>query len=239
MLLIKQLFHLSPPSPLLQSVRFRSKINIQKPQLPHHVKATFLELTKPMFPRKVKTPIEFCNKGNIYAKDGENPYQEIIAGEVFRWFQSSRLVAFYHMNPMSSDQKFKAFASFKKEKMHFQNFGRRTMELAVKGTAYEAALSLYVSRNFIVFSPEPEIKKLLKISKKFPEIILMAGIYEGKFLSKDELVSYSAIPNIQTAQADLVRTLDSLGGQLVQNLNIHQNTLMHNLDERIKQLGSS
>ncbi|KAK5645937.1 hypothetical protein RI129_004401 [Pyrocoelia pectoralis] len=239
-LIAKKLF-LTPTSLLIQSVRFRSKINIQKPKPPHHVKATFLELTKPMYinPKSLQTPLERCNKGAIFNKNVENPYQEIIAGEVFRWFKSSRLVAFYHMNPMSSDQQFKAFTLFKKEKMHFQNFGRRTMEMAIKGTEYEAALALYVSRNFIVFSPEPEIKKLLNITKKFPQIILMAGILEGKFVNKDELLKYSLIPNLQTAQADLLQTLNSLGGQLLQHLNTQQNTLVHNLDERVNQLKNS
>lgn len=154
----------------------KSKINVQKPRAPHHEKAKFLAFTKPFFidPNYEKIPIELCNKGvQLQQKDDYNPFQKIIAEEVLRWFQTSRLIVFYHMNPMSSDDQFKAYALFKKQKMHFKNYGKETLKMAVEGTPYEAVLDLYISRNMIVFSPEPEIKKLLKISKKFPQLVLL------------------------------------------------------------------
>lgn len=63
-----------------------------------------------------------------------------------------------------------------------------------------------------------------------------AAVLEGRFISKDELLYYSNIPNLQTAQAGLVQTLNSVGGQVVGHLNAHQNTLVSHLTERIKQL---
>ncbi|KAK4879435.1 hypothetical protein RN001_007581 [Aquatica leii] len=224
--------------PLIQAKRLRGKINIQKPKAPHHVKATFLEFTKPRFinPNLSKTSIDLCKNHVKFDKDQDNPFQRIIAGELYRWFQNSRLVAFFHMNPMSADQQFKAYLLFKKQNMHFKSYGKQTMKMALEGTAYEAALSLYISRNLVVFSPEPEIKKMLKAAKRFPQIVLLAAIFEGKFVSKDELMQYSLIPNLETAQANLVHTLSSIGGQLVGQLNTHQNSLVSNLEERIKQL---
>lgn len=64
----------------------------------------------------------------------------------------------------------------------------------------------------------------------------LAGIYEGRLVSKDELIKYSQIPNLQTAQAGLVQTLNSIGGNLVSQLQVHQTTLVSQLQERIKQL---
>lgn len=65
---------------------------------------------------------------------------------------------------------------------------------------------------------------------------VLAAILEGKFISKDELIYYSTIPNLQAAQSGLVQTLNSVGGQIVNQLNSHQNNLVSQLQERIKQL---
>lgn len=65
---------------------------------------------------------------------------------------------------------------------------------------------------------------------------ILAGICCNKMVSKDELVYYSTIPNLQTAQASLVQTLSSVGSQLVSNLNSHQISLVSHLEQRIKQL---
>ncbi|KAF2898671.1 hypothetical protein ILUMI_07505 [Ignelater luminosus] len=238
-LICRKAFLLERCKPFLQPKRLKSKINVQKPKAPHHEKATFLAFTKPIFlnPNYEKRPIELCTKGEqLWKKDEDNPFQRIIAGELLRWFQSSRLVVFYHMNPMSSDDQFKAYALFQKQKMHFKNYGKETLRMALEGTPYESVLDFYISRNMIVFSPELEVKKLLKVSKKFPQLILLAAIFEGKFISKDELMEYSLIPNLQTAQAGLVQTLDRVGSNLIQNLNSQQNILVGQLQERAKQL---
>ncbi|CAH1183617.1 unnamed protein product [Phaedon cochleariae] len=227
-------------SPLIQFKRFRGKINIQRPRLPHFEKAKYLAFTKPWFinPKKDKSQVELC-KGfgeKLFEKDKENPFQEIIAQELRRWLTTSRLVVFYHHNPMNAEDEFKAYVMFKKQKMHFKKYGKRTLEMAVGGTPYETILDLYVSHNMTVFSPEPEIKKMLNITKKFPQLVLLAGILEGKLVSKNDLVKYSMIPSLQMAQAGLVQTINSVGSQLVSNLNSHQNTLVSHLSERAKQL---
>lgn len=49
-------------------------------------------------------------------------------------------------------------------------------------------------------------------------------------------MEYSLIPNLQSAQAGLVQTLDGVGSNLIQNLNAQQNILVGQLQERVKQL---
>lgn len=49
-------------------------------------------------------------------------------------------------------------------------------------------------------------------------------------------MALSEIPNLQTAQANLVHLLQGVGGGLVRNLQQCQNTLVHQLQERAKQL---
>nr|XP_023024250.1 39S ribosomal protein L10, mitochondrial [Leptinotarsa decemlineata] len=226
--------------PLIQVKRFRGKINVTKPKPPHFVKASYLALTKPWFinPNKDKKPMELCRgfDEKLFKDDNDNPFQRIIAQELYRWISTSRLVVFYHHNPMNAEEEFKAFAMFKKQNMHFKKYGKKTLQMAVEGTPYETILDFYCSQNMTVFSPEPEIVKMLNITKKFRQLVLLAGILDGKFVSKDDLIKYSAIPNLQTAQVGLVQTLNSAASRLVGQLSSPQGSLVSNLEERAKQL---
>ncbi|ENN78717.1 hypothetical protein D910_03627, partial [Dendroctonus ponderosae] len=230
-----------PVTPLVQIKRFRGKINIQRPKPPHFAKAKFIELTRPWFLSKKygKSPMELCSNLTDPRKDKQeerNIFQEIIAQDLHQRLKTSKLVVFCHYNPMTTDQQFSARVSFHKLKMYFKQYGKKTLELAVKGTPYEVLLDFYVSHNMTIFSPEPEIKKLLQVLKKFPQLILLAGIYENRLLSKEDLVKYSKIPNIQAAQSELVHTLNTAGSQLVSSLNRHQTTLVSRLEQRASQL---
>lgn len=157
--------------------RFRGKVNVRKPRAFHFQKALYLEFAKPWFlsTKKGKTATELC-RGQVEEKkkDDENPLQRFIAQDLYDYFKKSKLVVFYHHNPATgNDEEFRAFAMFKKENMHFKKYGRKTMAMAIQGTPYEAVLDFYVSQNIILFSPEPDIKKVLKISKKFPHIVIL------------------------------------------------------------------
>lgn len=154
---------------------------------------------------------------------------------------------------MLSEARFRAYIAFKKQNMHLHLYGLKTLQMALEGTKYELFTKYYTSHNIMLFNPEPTIKPILKIVKKFPQMILLckfpsilllyflsciflAGIYEGKYLSKDELLAISEIPNLQAAQSQLVHVLQSAGGGLVRNLTQCQNTLVQHLQERTKQL---
>lgn len=144
----------------------------------HFERALVQELAKPWYVSyfKDKKPIDLCSKPtDKKCDDIDNPFQNIIAREVRERFYACRLIAFYHANPMDGQTSFKAYAAFKKEKMFFRNYGRKTMEIAVKDTRFERILDFYYSRNMTVFSPEPELKTLLKISKKFRQLVLIGN----------------------------------------------------------------
>lgn len=60
--------------------------------------------------------------------------------------------------------------------MLFKKYGKKTMEMAIEGTPYQAALDFYVSHNMMLFSPESEIKKVLQITKKCPQLVILGKI---------------------------------------------------------------
>lgn len=164
----------------------------------------------------------------------ENPYERILAREVLNWFNHSRLVAFFHSNPMSADDRFKVNIMLKKQNMHLKQYGKKIVRMALKETEYEPVLTLFTSRNFMVFSEEPQVAKLLKLKKRMPQFILMAGIVDDRFMNVKELERYSKMPDLQTAQAGVVAVLNSAAVRLTQNLTHHQQTLLGHLRKHVE-----
>lgn len=162
---------------LCQSKRFRGKINIQRPRAPHYEKARMIEFTKPMFPSKFfgKPKVELCSNLQIKVEkvETENKYQQIIARECLNWFNHSKLIAVFHANPIPSENRFKAYVAFRKQNMHLKVYGKETLKMALENTKYEPFTQHYVSHNMLLFSPEPTIKPMLTILKKFPQLVLL------------------------------------------------------------------
>ncbi|XP_056640445.1 39S ribosomal protein L10, mitochondrial [Diorhabda sublineata] len=227
-------------TPFIQCKRFRGKVNIQRPKPPHFEKAKYLALTQPWFinPNKNKPLVELCRLNRKLEKKKDfNPLRDIYAKELYNSFKNSKLIVFYHFNSMKADENFRNYALFKKQGMELKKFEREMLSAAVSGTPYETVLDFYVtSNNMILFCPEPEVNKVLKISKKCPQLIMLAGILENTLINKDDLIKYSKIPNLQIAQAELVQTVNRVGSQLVSDLNSHQSSLVSNLEQRMKQL---
>ncbi|KAJ9584217.1 hypothetical protein L9F63_021422 [Diploptera punctata] len=222
----------------LQFVRFR-KVVVQKPAQPHYRKALVLKVCTPEYvdPKEGMSLADLCEKPleiSLREEQKETRYERFLAKEVLNWFNNSNMIAFYHVNPIPGGDRQKARITFKRDNMHMKQYGRKVMKMALQNTKYEAVLHLFTSHNYIVFSPETQVAKLLKISKKIPQLILMTAVVDGKLLSLNELIEYSKVPNIQTAQAGLVAVLNSGAVQLNQNLVHHQQTLVANLQKHIE-----
>lgn len=217
---------------------FRGKINIQKPQKPHYDRALFNAVTEPIIKRPTVT--QECYQKRLEKKfvgaadQVVNPYEDIIAREVFNWLEKSKLVAVFHVNSIVSDDMFNIRVAFHKENMHLKSYGKSIMAKAMKGTKYEAMLPLFQSHYCLVFSEEAKINQLMKITKKAPQLILLASVVEDRLLSKNELIDLSKLPNLTTARAQLVGVLNSVGTGLVSNLQAHQTNLCSLLDLHAK-----
>jgi hypothetical protein len=61
----------------------------------------------------------------------------------------------------------------KKQNMHLKQYGRKVVTMALEETKYEPVLTLFASRNFMVFSEEPQVLKLQKLNRRMPQFVLM------------------------------------------------------------------
>lgn len=143
-------------------------------------------------------------KPKIDSASLENPFQKILAKECLNWFNHSRLITLFHINPMSADEKFNAYVAFKKSNMHMKEYGLKTLKMALDGTKYEAFTHNYVSHNMILFSPEPNIKQVLKLSKKFPQID-----HHDIFMTPDDFLR-SMTPGIKQPEGQSINLLTNI-----------------------------
>lgn len=164
----------------------------------------------------------------------ENPYHLIIAREVRNWFDYSKMICIFHLNPIHSEDFFNAQVAFHKKGMKLKVYGKKIMKLAIGGTKYEAILPLFDTKYCIAFSPEIKVNDVLKILKKTPQMVLLAGIAYDQYLSKNEFVALSTMSDLQMQRAQFAAVLDSVGGDLVNKLQMHQTQLCSLLDLHAK-----
>jgi len=140
-------------TPALQFLRFRGKINIQRPKEPHYERARVIAVTHPKYPEPPKAKSCFKTREERTQQQLENPYNEIIAREVRNWLDHSRLVAVFHLNSITADEIFRVRVQLHKQNLHLKSYGSKIIGQAVKGTRYEAILPLFHSNHCIVLSP--------------------------------------------------------------------------------------
>lgn len=240
---------LVPWKPEVQFLRHRNKINIQRPALPHYERAKVLKICQPTFvkPKTFSRPtVELCEKPleSIKKKEEEeNPYANILAKELYKRTTESQFIGFLHKNPTSTEENFKINVALHKADAKLKVYGRTLVEKAFLNTYYEPVLCLFTSHSAIVFGSDGSPKtvaSILKILRRSPTLLLLAGIIDKRMLNRNELETYSKLTDLTTARAQLVALLHSAGGgRLVQDLTFHQQTLTQQLDQHIQQAGGS
>ncbi|XP_026727062.1 39S ribosomal protein L10, mitochondrial [Trichoplusia ni] len=223
--------------PFLIAKRFRGKINIQRPKKPHFERQLLLDLAKPVYGTpKYKLPeVALCDRGEKRkTKEIDNPFERILANECLNWFNTSKMVIFLHLNSISMEDKTPIFAALAKNDMHLRCYGKKIISMATTGTRYEAVNHLFTSHQNIIFGQPEKIVTLFKIMKKAPQLIVMAGIIQDRLMSKNELVEYSQMQNIDVARSQLCAVLDSAGSSLVRQLTQGQQTLVGHLEKHVE-----
>lgn len=164
--------------------RLRSHVNVQKPRPPHHRRGIVEKFITPFIsnPDTHKPWVERCT--NILANKKtvgkiENPYEKIIARECLNWFKSSQMVGIFHTNSIKAEEEFEFAVPLKRANMYLKGYQPSILDLALKGTAYEALLQLVQRKNrigYFVFSQETNATKLFNISRKTPQVILIGKL---------------------------------------------------------------
>lgn len=168
----------------------------------------------------------------VTAAKPENPYERIIAREVYNWFGHSKFIGIFHLNSITQEDLFKVRVELHNKSITLKSYGPNIMKMALTNTEFENTLPLFGSSFCIAFAPETKnLKDILRVTKKVPQLILLAGVLENRIMSRTELTQYAALPSLQVAQAQLCNTLNTAASSLVHNvLDGHKKQLVQILD---------
>lgn len=217
---------------LLQTVRYK-RVNLRKLRPPHYDAAKIEKVLSVQIPKPYD--IDFpdflkCRKPlkNIFAKNKEeNPYERILANELFQQFENSKMIMFMHLNPASGEDFYRSIKTFKKAEMDLIQRSKTTVKMAVENTKYLPIMSLFHSHTIMVCSAAVQIDTVFKLLKKMPFYVLLGGIIEDQFHHRNKLEEYSKLPNLDVTRGQLLHTLNAASGALANNILCHhQNDLV-------------
>lgn len=238
---------LQTESLLVQCKRFRGKINIQNPRPPFYTRKLFNAVTEPVYPRK--TAIDLCHEKHalkqLEKEHGEknvlHPYENILARDLFGFFNEAQMVLICHKNSMDAFEYFNFKVAMHRQNVKTKIYNRKIIKAALQDTKFHAMLPLLtqIHHNCMLFSDEWNINAVLKVLKKQPKMILLAGSLGDRFMSRSELENYAKLPDLTTMRAHFVATLNSVGGQLTNHLQAHQSNFVYMLDAHADALKNS
>lgn len=232
---------------MMQCKRFGSKINTRKPRPPHYTRKLFNAVTEPVYARK--TAIDLCHEKQALIelekeygeKNQLHPYEIILANELREFFESAQMILICQKNSMDSYEFFNFKVAMHRQNVKVKVFGRKIIKGAIVDTKFRPMLKLLTDtpHNCMLFSDKWNINDVLKVLKKIPKVILLAGTLGNRFMSRNELENYAKLPDLPMAQAQFVATMNSVGGQLTNHLQAHQSNFAYMLDAHVEALKNS
>jgi len=212
-------------------VRHKSKPIIQKTRIPHWEKLKVLETCKPILKPDTRTPSEKCELALNKLKPIKEltAFETLLGKELLRYLDSSNLVGIFHANSIKERARSAILKLLIKNNMKMGIYNRFIVNRMLAGTKYEAIAQLFVSHCIFVFSNEPTVDVLLKLQKKMPQYILLAGIFENRIMSRQDLEWYGSLPTLEVMHGQLYATLNVCSTQMIQQLGHHQLQLSHSL----------
>eukprot|EP00088_Acartia_fossae_P032513 TRINITY_DN33280_c0_g1_i1.p1 TRINITY_DN33280_c0_g1~~TRINITY_DN33280_c0_g1_i1.p1 ORF type:complete len:262 (+),score=9.97 TRINITY_DN33280_c0_g1_i1:51-836(+) len=232
--------------PRAGQVRFR-QVRISKPKRAPWFRQNLLEISKPAWTSEV--PIDDVWIDCEYAKKEEerrewndevNKLEEFYVREMVEQFEKSRMIAFFHANPMSRNSFRTAWQNGRRIGMELKEYHHRVGKAGLRGTQWENCLHFWfqfpgeMNLQPILFSPNLQPDKLLKYEKKVPEFHLLGCVVENRILSRREVQELVKMPSLEQSRGELLSILNFHQQRTLQLLQSNQQQLSTNLSQYIK-----
>ncbi|OQR73023.1 hypothetical protein BIW11_10001 [Tropilaelaps mercedesae] len=215
----------------VSQVRFR-RIRSRNPPEPHFERKAMIEVCKPIIPRK---EVVCGNLTAVYEERQPHPWNILKAKRLRTALEEAQMILFFHKNSINAENDFLVHNMLFKKELYLQTYiSNEVIRLAIKDTFLANATPFTTSRNAIVVSPHQNIATVFSLAKKMPQYLLLAGVIDRTFLSREQLQWLASVPSIQSVQAVTSRLLATPTLGLYGNLNHHQHRLAGLLAEHSK-----
>ncbi|KFM67776.1 39S ribosomal protein L10, mitochondrial, partial [Stegodyphus mimosarum] len=216
---------------------FARFLNFQSrnPRDPHFEKKKLLEVCKPIYVEPQLPAWETCPHSFAETKADAHPYEKILSEELKKNWKASKMVLFYHMNPLTVAEEKEIRKLFFKKDLFFHVYSSTVVKLALDGTEFYRSIShLFESSSAFLFSGENLISEALMLNRKTSQIVLLAGIIDNMFYSRNQLTEISNLSK-KPVREELVGLLDCLTSKISQNVCYHSQILCHYLNDVSKE----
>lgn len=223
---------------LVQCKRFRGKINIQRPRPPFYTRKLFNAVTEPIYP--FKSAVDLCNETRaeraaeqqLSLEEDLHPYEKILAKELADAFDAAKMVLLCQKNSIVEFDFFNFRVAMHRANIKTKVQNRKLIRAAIEDTKYSVMLPILMQTpyNCILMGEEWNVDDALKILKKTPKVLLLAGWLGDHYMSKTQLENYAKLPDLTTLRAQFAATLNTAGGQLYNHLQAHQSNFAYMLD---------
>jgi len=239
----------SPSNPFLPGpgqVRFKA-VRINKPKRATWFRQTLLAVSKPEWDKH--EPLEDIWRNCEHARKEEeqrewndhiNQLEKFYVREMVELFEKSKMIAFFHANPMKKNTFRTAWQNGRRIGMELKEYHHRVGKAGLKGTQWENCLHFWfkfpgeMNLQPILFSPNLQPDKILKYERKVAEFSLLACVVENRILSRKDLQEMVKMPGLEDSRAELVSILGYHQQNTLRLLQSNQQLLSTNLNQLIK-----
>ncbi|KAK2147588.1 hypothetical protein LSH36_546g01022 [Paralvinella palmiformis] len=226
-------------TPLLIQCRHKSKHFIQRPRPSHLDRRIFEAVTVPLLPEKIHDPYANCPrlrrrlqavKEDVVQDEMENAYENYLMGICRRMLEENRMIIAFQLMAMSTREKVDI-----KRQLFLNGLKLKFVSNAIFSDTKWINLSpLLCSHNAYVVSPDVDISRVIKLTHKMPELILLGGLVNDQLFTREGLQRYAKLPDIDVLRGQLVAVLNATPSRTKSLLEHHQQTLSRNLDQYVK-----
>jgi len=148
---------------------------------------------------------------------------------------SPMLIPCLYTQPALADEYFYTRYELKQKGMNMTRIPAHVMEHVLADSKYKHMSVLCQTQTALIYG-EPNLQAMFEITKKNKYLCVQGGMYYDRFLTIDELKSYSTLPSIEQLHGELLGTLSSQLSSTYHLLQNPINGLAHSLKERQRNL---
>ncbi|KAH3748020.1 50S ribosomal protein L10-like [Dreissena polymorpha] len=226
---------------LVSQVRFKFKT--QRPRQQPVEQRVFKEITEPLYPDRQESPRSSCNDkhlqslrevqqsqdqaGNIQAR-----YEAFLLKQLRNLLETSGTILLCHQMPCTALRLNEIKVDLKLAGLKLSRVSNTQMRQLIKGTKLENLGNLLYSHTLMITSPKVVILEPMNILKKATELPLLGGFVGDRLVTKDMMIEYCNMPSLDQLLAELVASLNQVGGaKTLRLLSHHQEQLATNLQQ--------
>ncbi|XP_072181097.1 large ribosomal subunit protein uL10m-like [Diadema setosum] len=229
-------------TPSTVCVRTMKSVNTRKKKPMHIMRAKLMALTEHRAKKDPRSVAEQCGMtSRIKPAAVEQPHlmEEFYARLVRRVFESSKLIAVFQNDGISTEQQNDIKRRLRKHNISYKLYNNKIACQAISGTRLENMHPLFVGSCIVAVSEEPTVKELLKATKRFPQIHLLGGLVEDQLLSPQGMEEYAKLPSLDVLRGQLAGLLTSSVSRTYSLLQTNQQQLAASLDQLAQRGGES